>query len=397
VTRFCTPNYRNRVDVAIGRTVIAVGLLLAAGAAPAGAQMAPRKTDPAPVEVRTLSEGWAALGRNDLESARKAAERALSEFPRSVAAVTLAIEVDISTGSGPLAGLTTYERWLGERKLEDPYILRRVARADLRSTIRVRQHPARLEAARALSADGDPQAAVLLGQGANGGGFAETRMLASLGHPGAVQALIADLRAPGGSKLGIINALVESRSKHAVAPLMELLSSPQEDHRAAAADALGRLGAAQAIPRLKQMLTDPVSPVRMTAASALYRLEDYSGVNLLEQMLTSEHPAVRLGGAEAMAVRPAGAWLSVVQELTNAADASVQLGAARLIAPYDPQRAASVLGRLQQSENPAVREEAGRVLVERVASDFTILRRYLRSPDGLTSVRAAARILELTR
>jgi hypothetical protein len=56
-----------------------------------------------------------------------------------------------------------------------------------------------------------------------------------------------------------------------------------------------------------------------------------------------------------------------------------------------------VLTQLQSSGNLAIREEAGRALAERVVNDFAGLRRMLHSPDAGTRVRAAARILELTR
>jgi HEAT repeat protein len=136
----------------------------------------------------------------------------------------------------------------------------------------------------------------------------------------------------------------------------------------------------------------------MAAASALYRLRDDSGLNLLEELLASDHAAVRLGAADAMSAQPPSpSWLSVVRALANDPDTTVQLRAARLIAPYDPQLAATVLERLRGAENPAIREEAGRTFVHRVAADFASLRRYLRSPDPLTTVRAASRILELTR
>ena len=370
-------------------------LLFAFVVMPAGAQTTTPRPDTSP-EVNTLAQGWAALRQGDLAQATAAAERAVTESPRSAAAVALAVEVDIARG-GSLAGLAIYERWLGVRKVDDPYVLRRVAHAHLRRAVQERQHPARLEAAKALTAEGDRDAEADLASGAANGGHAERRLLASLGDSRAVQMLIAQLRAPGGGKLGIINALVESGSRLAIPPLTEMLGDIREDHRAAAADGLGRLGASEAIPRIKPLLNDPVFPVRMSAASALYRLEDYSGVNLLDELMTSEHGAIRLGAAEAMSVRPAGSWLSVVRELTRDQDATVQLGAARLIAPYEPDLAAAVLERLRQSDNLAVREEAGRIFVQRVAGDFAALRRFLHSPDRLTSVRAADRILELTR
>jgi len=343
-----------------------------------------------------LAQGWSALAAGDLPKAVKYAESAMGERPGSAAAVALAVEVDLAR-SGPMAGLSTYERWLGNRRVEDPYVLRRIAHELLRSVARQKTHLGRIEAAKALMVDGDPQASADLVRGAAGGGQMEARTLASLGDPQSVEILIGQLQGPDGGKLGAINALAQSGSKLAVPPLLKLLTDIREDHRAAAADALGRLGASQTIPQLKPLLKDPAFPVRMSAATALYQLEDYSGVDLLDELMASAHAAVRLSAAEAMAVRPPASWIGVVRALTSEDDASVQLGAARLIAPYDPQLAASVLERLSGSDNPAIREEAARVFVQRVAGDFPELRRYLRSTDPLTAVRAAARIIELTR
>ena len=357
----------------------------------------PRRSPPAESSfASTLAQGWSALSAGDLAKAAKLADAAMQERPGSAAAVAFAVEVDFVRG-GPLAGLSTYERWLSGRKVEDPYVLRRIAREHLRSVAQQTNHAGRLEAARALTADGDVQASADLLRGASGGGQMEARTLASLGDPQSVEILIGQLQAPEGGKLGTIKALAESGSKLAIPPLVKLLTDVREDNRAAAADALGRLGASQVIPQLKLLLKDPVFPVRMSAAAALYQLEDYSGVDLLDELMASPHAAVRLGAAEAMASRPPSSWLSVVRALTSDADMTVQLGAARLIAPFDPQLAASVLDRLSGSDNPAIREEAARVFVQRVAGDFPELRRYLRSPDPMAAVRAAARIVELTR
>jgi len=98
-----------------------------------------------------------------------------------------------------------------------------------------------------------------------------------------------------------------------------------------------------------------------------------------------------------MAGTPPPSWQGIVKALLTEPDEGVQLGAARLIAPYDPQAAAETLERLGRSENVTVREEAARAYMKRVAGDFASLRRYLRSQDTVASVRAADRILELTR
>lgn len=373
-----------------------VTLIVAAAIGSAGVARA-QSAPPSPsFETQRLAEGWTALRQGNLPQAAQIAEQLIVDFPRSVAVVALAIEVDVRRGAA-LAGLASYERWLGSRRVDDPYALRRIAQAHLETIAANPSHGARIQAARSLAADGSAEARAELARAAANGGVVETQMLASLGDTGAVRDLVAQLQIDGGGKARIIAALVESRSPLAVPPLMDLLGNHREEQRVAAAEALGKLGAVQAVPRLQALLNDPAFPVRLAAASALYRLENHDGMNLLSELLSSEHGTIRLAVAEVMAVRPPATWSSVVRELTRHEDAMVQLGAARLIAPYEPELAAEVLARLGQSDNPAVREEAGRAFVERLAADFATLRRYLRSADGQTSVRAAARILELTR
>jgi HEAT repeat protein len=343
-----------------------------------------------------LAQGWSALAQGELTKASSAAQQALAEAPRSAGAVALAVEVEIVRG-GPGAGLETYERWLDAKRVDEAYVLRRVAAAYLDKAVRQREGgTSRIEALKALVADGDQEAVAALAKAAEGGALLETRLMASRGDRRAVQNLTSQLKTSP-DKLGTVNALVESGSKLAIPPLLELLTDVRDEHRAAAADGLGRLGAHEVIDRIKPLLNDQNFTVRMTAAAALYRLDDNSGVTLLDQLLTSDHAAVRLGAAEALSVRPGGAWQSVARALTADPDQTVQLGAAKLIAPYDRALAENVLERLRQSENPAIREEAARIIAERIANDFATLRRLLRSTDSTTVVRAASRILELTR
>jgi len=343
-----------------------------------------------------LAEGWAALAAGDTAKAGRAADRAMNETPRSAAAVALAVEVDVARG-GKVAGLDTYERWLAGRRVDDAYVLRRIAQAHLRAIARTPKVPGYVEALKALAADGDADAGTELASAMASGNPQASAALAATGNRPAIEALITRLQGPGGNKLAVIDALAESRSALAVPPLVQLLRDPREEHRAAAADALGRMGAATAVPQIKALMTDPVPPVRIAAAGALYRLQDFSGVNMLEELLNSEHASARLSAAEIMAGTPPPSWQGIVKALLTEPDEGVQLGAARLIAPYDPQAAAETLERLGRSENLTVREEAARAYMKRVAGDFASLRRYLRSQDTVASVRAADRILELTR
>jgi HEAT repeat protein len=221
-------------------------------------------------------------------------------------------------------------------------------------------------------------------------------LLVAAGDERAVQAMATQLQTLP-SKSASIRALGDSGSRLAIPALMEAVAAGRDDDRAAAAGALARLGAREAVSQIKPLLDHPALPVRFAAAAALYRLDDDSGAALLNQSLVSESAAMRLAAAEALSVRPGGQWLDAARSLMSEADEAVQLGAARLVAPHDPELAGKVLSRLAQSDNLAMREEAGQVLTERVVSDFAELRGMLRSQNASTAGRAARRLLELVR
>ena len=372
--------------------LVATGLLLLPPEADSQNQASSR-SDPA-----ALAKGWAHLAKGDAEAAALIASQELARDPHSTAALVLAVDADLSRG-GATAGLSTYEKWLGDRRLENAHVLRRVARAMLVESSSGKQPnaSARLEALRALAADGDPAAAASLDEAALSNGPLETRTLASMGNEQAVKVLVTRLDAQPGSKTPIIDALGDSGSTLAVPPLKALLSDPNDLNRAAAAAALGRLGATDTIPQLRPLVEDRVFTVRLKAAGALLRLNDSSGVPLLMELTGNEHAAIRVAAARELVSQPDAAWQSLVRSLTNDPDPTVRLEAARLIAPYDQPLANRVLDALMRDDNIGIREAAAGVLVDRVASDFATLRALLRSDDVAVRVKAAGRILELTR
>src|SRR5262245_26524815 len=81
--------------------------------------------------AQTLAQGWAALGNGDYANAARLALQVLRTDPRSVPALALAVEADI-VGAGAAGGLSAYEQWLGNRRIEEAYVLRKVATAFLR-------------------------------------------------------------------------------------------------------------------------------------------------------------------------------------------------------------------------------------------------------------------------
>jgi hypothetical protein len=363
-------------------------------AAPVAAQQAAPKA--ADAQTVTLAQGWAALAKGDVAQASAAAREAMAASPGSAGPLVLLIEADIA-GAGAFAALDDYERWMGAKRVDAPYVLRRIALAYLQSGARQRSMGAAyIDALRALVAEGDQAAIASLTRAESTEGPAYLAIMAGRGDERSVRELIAHLDTQP-SRMATIKALADSGSQLAVAPLVRLLTSARDEERAMAADGLGKLGAQQAVDRLKPLLQDENFTVRVMTAGALYRLGDNSGAPFLDQLLTSEHAGLRLSAAEALSVRPGGSWLDVARVLTGSPDEAVRLGAARLVAPYDRELAARVLTELLQSGNLAIREEAGRAVAERVANDFATLRRMLRSADAGTAVRAAARILELTR
>jgi hypothetical protein len=381
-----------RVHVSALPAVLAVVLAVT----PAGGAAA-QELAPPPPAVSALAEGWRLLAKGDAEAAGQAAWKVLGQDQHMAGALALAVEAGIARG-GSSAGLSAYEKWLGSRRVDEPQTLRRVARAMLVEFVsRERSGQLRLDALKALAADGDPQAALRLEEAAAANQFGEIRALASLGNERAVNRLIAQLESQPGSKTLVIDALGESGSKAAVPHLRALLADPSDLNRASAADALGRLDATEAIPQVRALLQDPVFTVRLKAAGALLRLNDSSGLSLLNELAASEHGGVRVAAARELASQPDMTWQGFVRGLTSDPDPVVRLEAARLIAPYDQALARAVLDALMHDENLGIREAASGVLVDRVAGDFATLRRLLRSGDDLTRGKAAARILELTR
>jgi hypothetical protein len=348
-------------------------------------------------EAEAIARGWSLLAKGDASGAAAAAAQAIARDRLSPAAVMLATEAELARGSASTT-LTTYEKWLSGRTVDAPYVLRRVARAMLvEAGVQKSNVTARLDALTALAADGDPDAAAALERAAQANAFGETRALASMGNERAVTRLVEQLESFPGGRTSIIDALGQSGSTLAVAPLRTLLSDPTDVNRAAAAEALGRLGATEAIPQLRALLKDPMFPVKLKAAGALFLLNDSSGLPFLTEVAASDHAAIRVAAARELAAQPDTVWQAMVRALTADPDPAVRLDAARLLAPYDAALARTVLDALMRDDNLSIREAASGVFVERVASDFQMLRAMLRNGDIAVRVKAAARILELTR
>ncbi len=348
-------------------------------------------------DATALTNGWARLAEGRAADAFARAMEVLGRRPRDPAAMALAVDAEIARG-GAQAALTVYARLIGQQGMEEPAMLGRVAEATLREAAGQRQDPAaRMEALRGLAAAGDNAAATELASVAYKNVGAETRVLASMGDPRAVSLLITDLGTPAGNRVTTIDALGESGSRRAVPALLERLTDQRVEVRGAALHALGNLGDAAVAPRIKPLLADPSSYVRIRAAGALFKLGDNSGLQILSDLAQDQSSSSRLAAAEAMASRPDSAWLALVNDLTTAPEPEVRAAAARLLASQDPQRALAVIDPLLSDPNAAIRDLASRQLTEGAVSDLPALRGLMAHPDRVTRVRAAARVLLLTR
>ena len=349
-------------------------------------------------EAILVYQGWRMLSDGDAAQAAQHASKILVSHPRSIAALSLLVEAEI-VGSGALAALGAYERWLGNRKIEDGYVIRTVARAMLRELIKSPDAGARLEALKVLAADGDDEALALLRQPAESGRLPEMFALAAIGEERSVRGLIAQLGTGIGSRRPIIEALGRSRNPLAIPPLTKLLADESPDLRSAAATALGRLAAKETAGAMAPLLVEsqPFS-VRFAAAGALHRLGDPRGTTFLRKNLSSDHEMVRGQAAEELAaVAEDTSWVPVAKQLIASRDPEIRLLAARLIARQDEAQARTVFENLMTDQNPAIREAAGHALIEATTSDFAALRRSLRDADLIGRVFAGGRVLELTR
>jgi HEAT repeat protein len=351
-------------------------------------------------QAAALAKGWSALASGDFASASRSAAQILKDEPQNVAALLLHVEASIA-GSGPTGGLAAYEQWLGNRTIEEAYVLRRVAVAYLREAVKAPE--TRIAALTALATDGDDVNALAeLTSASARGGYPETAALATTGDVRAVRELITQLKGNAGSRLKLIEALSKTHHPEAIDAVLPLLDDRDMFVRAAAADALGKMDAAQARPKLQQILADPnekYTTLKWTAAAALVRLHDPNGLEYLRARLREPEPALKVAAAKDMApwVGAESEWINEIRPLLSTSDPQTRANAAILIAPYDNAAARATLQTLIQDPNPAIRELAAESMASQVAGDFATLRQLLRNPDASSRVKAAARILDLTK
>ncbi len=347
-------------------------------------------------EATALTQGWALLAQGLLDEAVASSDETLRRYPKNQAALALVVEVAVAR-FGARTALDRYERWLGSRTLEDPYTLRRVARATLWEAARQPGSGERYEALKALLADGEAEATAELSQGMDQGSLADTQIMAALGSGKAVQRLVDRMNGDQLLTMGMIWAMGDSHHALAVEPLVYLLKDTRPEFRAAAAQGLGRMQAREGIAPLRGLIQDMHPDVRLQAAAALWLMDDGSGLAVLRQFEESEYPAIRLAALQATRTKPDGGWTSRALALLQADDAMVRVQAASLVAPSDREAARQALDAMAGHENIAIREAAERAVADVVAVDLPTLRGLLRSGNPPVRVAAATRLLEQMR
>jgi len=363
-----------------------------------------QQTNPAAAAPRleeTLNLAERMLSQGDAPGASLLAQELVGRYPDSAAALGLAIRAEVAR-AGATAALDVYERWKVRRPDEDTSALHQIARATLRELARSRDQPsARIQAVEALAAAGDADVVADVQTSLASGDAADVRAAAAAGHADALATLIADFDRPGTNKQAAMRVLGRSGSALAIAPLKSALQDPNPINRAGAANALAELAPkinpAQIAPDLKPLITDPVFAVRLAAATALFALKDPAGAQWLNSLASSDQPAIRLAAAQAMRTKPDQKWMNTVRALLKDPNPEIRRQAAELLAAHEPDTAREALEPLLKDANPAEREAASDSYLRHVATDIPTLRTELRSADSARRVRAAARLLDLTR
>lgn len=389
---------RTQKTPAAALAIVAAALSMAPVSTQSEAQIPTMPPASIPVsEAAAFAQYWVLIAEGKFDEASRGVGALVARYPRSVGALNLLVEVDIAKG-GALAALTSYETWLASRELEEPGVLRRIARAVLYEWARqMGDTTSRTEALLVLAGDGDQDAAGVIAALRQTNTEAATRLAARMGDSAGIEIVAERVRRETGLKLRDLQALAESRSPRAVAVLAEILKDPLPENRAAAADALGQIGGVEAENALRPALNDPHGLVRISVSAALFRMGNFSGAGILREMAASEHASVRRTAAMHMASQPDEEWKNLVRSLLGDEDPTVRLDAALMLAPHDKAAAQPVLDALRNDANPAIREATQLAEADQSTASIPTLRGLMRRGDGVTRVRAAARVLALTR
>lgn len=366
------------------------------------AQNAPPPPRPAaPIEwARPLATGWDALAAGRAADAEAAADTVLRAGHARHDATTLKIRARLMAGHVDGA-LGAYDEW-SQGTRQDVFLLQPIAGGVLVSLAESKQADVRLAALAELAKNGDAAARAALEQVKTVDADAA---LAALGDASAIARLREQIArpAPGVDQLGVIDALVAAKATDAIPDLASALDPARPGPvRAAAADGLGALGAAEAAPKLRELLKESDGVISNAAAMALARLGDAAGLAVVTQMETSPVISVRLAAADVTAGTSAsGAWVPVATDALRDPDPGTRLAAASLLMRngVNVTAAQAALRAMLADTNPALRQIAARTLAAApapvVTGETAQLARMLLDPEPQIRIAAAAALLRL--
>lgn len=191
----------------------------------------------------------------------------------------------------------------------------------------------------------------------------------------------------------IVEALDAAGSRSAQPWILQALNDSNPLTRAAAARALGSLKAYETISRLREMLKDSVFLVRLSAAISLKRLGDGSADSLLDGWLQSDLTDVRLMAAEAYTESVTREWVKALTPVLQGSNEMGRLKAAELLRRQESARSRSIVVEAVRSPNPAVRNEASRLLESTPPYDLRLLRELLDDESPWVRLHAAGALL----
>jgi HEAT repeat protein len=360
-----------------------------------GAQQTAPATHTAP-HVAQLAQGWAHLAAGRMEDAIRVGEALLAGGKEPHQAVSFLVTVEVTRGR-PIQALDRYEAWQGMQRPDDLFLLAEISLGLARQLASSTDPLVQAEAQSIVDRiDGPPTDR---GSSARPASALNDAALARGGDPEAIARLRQRLKAPMGPEAEyVIGALADANDAASIADLRALLAAPQPPVQMAAISALGKLGAKEAIPELRKLAAQRQPLVSTMATVALSRMGDAEAQARVTSLLASPNGEERLMAAEAIGLQESGRWSQAVTAVLEDPSLMLRVQAALLLsrAGVDVEKAQIVLAQALGSENPMLREQAGRAVVERERPEPALLKRFLRDPDGRVQLRGIQGLLAAT-
>jgi HEAT repeat protein len=201
--------------------------------------------------------------------------------------------------------------------------------------------------------------------------------LGSIGHPGAVDALVAALKgAPRQSKIrrgdaaadiGIAECRAAAEAlagigQASLVPLIGLLRSEDKSHRRWAAYAIGRIKDPRGLDPLIEKLQDPRSEVRQAAARALGDLGEQRAAQPLMKVVAGRDAETRRAAADALGMLGAVEAVDALGAAAHDANEPLQLAAIQALKSIGGLKAGRKVRSALETGKKAVREAAAAAL-----------------------------------